>query len=67
MIHFPHKNWVRGVAWLTRLPVTEKIEGSNPFGPATSFANDVARHSNGEPCQLANDRTKIPCRGIFVC
>jgi hypothetical protein len=27
----------------------------------------VARHSNGEPCQLANDRTKIPCRGIFVC
>ena len=28
------KIWVRGVARLTRLPVTEKIEGSNPFGPA---------------------------------
>ncbi len=26
--------WVRGVARLTRLPVTEKIEGSNPFAPA---------------------------------
>gem|GEM_PF-6773659 len=26
--------WVRGVARLTRLPVTEKTEGSNPFGPA---------------------------------
>lgn len=25
---------VRGVARLTRLPVTEKIEGSNPFAPA---------------------------------
>ena len=27
-------SWVRGVARLTRLPVTEKTEGSNPFGPA---------------------------------
>lgn len=26
---------VRGVARLTRLPVTEKIAGSNPVGPAT--------------------------------
>ena len=26
--------WVCGVARLTRLPVTEKIEGSNPFRPA---------------------------------
>lgn len=24
----------RGVAWLTRLPVTEEIAGSNPVGPA---------------------------------
>lgn len=31
--------WVRGVARLTRLPVTEKIEGSNPFGPAR---NDIS-------------------------
>ncbi len=27
--------WVCGVARLTRLPVTEKIEGSNPFAPAS--------------------------------
>ena len=24
----------RGVAWLTRLPVTQEIAGSNPVGPA---------------------------------
>ena len=28
------RQWVGGVARLTRLPVTEKIEGSNPFRPA---------------------------------
>ncbi|GEM_PF-469267 len=36
-------SWVGGVARLTRLPVTEKIEGSNPFRPAiktTLFSKD---------------------------
>jgi hypothetical protein len=28
------KLWARGVARLTRLPVTEKIAGSNPVAPA---------------------------------
>jgi hypothetical protein len=29
--------WARGVARLTRLPVTEKTAGSNPVGPAICF------------------------------
>ena len=29
---------MRGVARLTRLPVTEKIEGSNPFAPAIKIS-----------------------------
>ncbi len=30
--------WARGVAGLTRLPVTEEIAGSNPVGPAIQSA-----------------------------
>ena len=26
--------WAGGAAWSARLPVTEQIEGSNPFRPA---------------------------------
>lgn len=31
----------RGVAGLTRLPVTEEIAGSNPVGPARNATNDL--------------------------
>lgn len=31
--------WARGVAGLTRLPVTEEIAGSNPVGPAIETGN----------------------------
>ena len=34
--------WVRGVARLTRLPVTEKTEGSNPFGPAKQKSRSMS-------------------------
>ncbi len=26
--------WGRSSAWLERLPVTQEVEGSSPFGPA---------------------------------
>ncbi len=36
--------WARGPAWSGRLPVTEKIEGSNPFGPATMKIQNKELH-----------------------
>lgn len=39
-----NSSWVRGVAWLTRLVVNQKIAGSNPVGPANiDEASIIAR------------------------
>lgn len=39
----PRRNiWAHGVARLTRLPVTEKIRGSNPLGPASRQRSEVS-------------------------
>lgn len=67
MVHFCHKFWARGVVWLTRHTVTVKIAGSNPVGPATSFANDMARHSLllGESRWLAYDAKISPIWRYF--
>ncbi len=33
--------WGRSSVWLERLPVTQEVEGSSPFGPATIPKNNA--------------------------
>ena len=53
--------WTGGVARLTRLPVTEKIEGSNPFRSArtTSYRSDpVGLKPHGRPIRALSFEQK---------
>jgi hypothetical protein len=51
------ESWGRSSVWLERLPVTQEVEGSSPFGPA--YANNA---SAGKPAS----NKKSPTWGFFV-
>lgn len=41
MYNREHARWGCSSVWLERLPVTQKVEGSSPFTPATIFRSPV--------------------------
>ncbi len=50
----------RGVAWLTRLPVTQEIAGSNPVGPAKFLKHPLGVFFKfDEPFRIRNRRSRL--------